>query len=440
MGMAEYLIDARKALAEFDAASVAFMSALQGNPDWLKLQPQKLEKIKRIVSDLPNRTKVIENSLSTTEKTAVDITDLQHRLETESESLASALGKLGDALEGEPLPVANNPVLTLEEHAKRVATALFPNAVEGIQDINRTLWEFRIITADFDRVFAEEEAKKRLTADQLATVRATADTIKARFDDANELLNQVTVSRQGDAKEVNDVVRKAREAMAGALKAARDRDGDAFKSFRGLLGRAEDLAHKIDGKVSDIRIPIFPTIEGLTEFNLIDASNYDRLAGVQRMALLNIAARLRSITFDTGSDDHLLSPRFGLRVFEVFPDRFYFTVEKDFLEKIEGMAKKGMFEKAPASLHKFKDGSYKQKAFSKGNLQVSYQEIKDGEHKGRFNVDADIDLYRSPLRHLFGEVLVNHLTGNTTDQFRVFKILAENKLTMLAGFDILRLA
>ena len=51
-------------------------------------------------------------------------------------------------------------------------------------------------------------------------------------------------------------------------------------------------------------------------------------------------------------------------------------------------------------------------------------------------MDADIDLYRSPLRHLFGEVLVNHLTGTTTDQFKVFDILAATKLPMVAGFAL----
>ena len=39
-------------------------------------------------------------------------------------------------------------------------------------------------------------------------------------------------------------------------------------------------------------------------------------------------------------------------------------------------------------------------------------------------------------RHLFGEVLVNHLTGTTTDQFKVFDILAATKLPMVAGFAL----
>jgi hypothetical protein len=56
--------------------------------------------------------------------------------------------------------------------------------------------------------------------------------------------------------------------------------------------------------------------------------------------------------------------------------------------------------------------------------------------QGRFNVDADIDLYRSAVRHLFGEVLVNHLTGSTTDQFRVYDILASASVKPIGRFDV----
>jgi hypothetical protein len=138
-----------------------------------------------------------------------------------------------------------------------------------------------------------------------------------------------------------------------------------------------------------------------------------------------------------------------MHVCDVFRDRIYFTVDRSFIDTVGELEKAGMFEKAPASLHKFRGGSYKQIAVNKGsqlasskrgNLQVSYQEIAGGGPNVRFNVDADIDLYRSPLRHLFGEVLVNHLTGSTTDQFKVFDILAKNDLPTIQGFDVIGLA
>jgi hypothetical protein len=52
------------------------------------------------------------------------------------------------------------------------------------------------------------------------------------------------------------------------------------------------------------------------------------------------------------------------------------------------------------------------------------------------SVDADIDLYRSPTRHLFGEVLVNHLTGSKTDQFKVWETLASRRVPPIGGFSV----
>ena len=448
MEMKEYLDNARKELNTLKGDVDNFLSTIDTDPSHLSVPSPKFKKVKEILGELPGRIGKIENSLSTTEKTAVDITDLQHRLENEADGLASALAKLGDTLEAsadKPQSAGETSLWhqaeLLEEQAKRVAMALFPNAIEGLADINRALWNFRIISADYDRVLGQEEAKTkdRLSADQFATVRSTAGRLKACFDNINELMNQLTISRQGDRHEVQSCVDQAREALKGALKTAHELDSDAFKPFRGALEAAEKLAKDINGKVDDVRVPVFPSSgDALAAISgIITEALYNELAGVQRMALLNISSRLKSITFGPGADDHLLSPGFDLKVFEVFPDRIYFTVEKAFIEKIDGLEKKGTFEKAPASLHKFKDGSYKQRESKKGNLQVSFQGIKD---TARFNVDADIDLYRSPGRHLFGEVLVNHLSGNTTDQFKVFNILAENKLPAIAGFDVIRLA
>jgi len=444
MQMEEYLKTARETLTKLDEAAEAFGSTIDSDPVLSKLPPGKRSKVKDLVADVPRRTNVVRNSLDTTEKTAVDITDLQHRLDSESDSLASTLSKLGDAME-DALRNAQDPngstagesVKLLEEQAKRVAMALFPNAIEGIEDVNRTLWNFRIISSNYSRILNAEEAKTkdRMSDAQLATVRDNANNVQARFDAVNELLNQLTISRQGSAEEVQAVVHEAREALANAIKHARARDSETFKPFRDVLGDAEKLAKDIDGKFQKIRLPVFPSSDFIgAELGSILENNvtYDSLTGVQRMALLNISARLKSIT---SGDKNLLSPSFQIHIFEVFPDRIYFRAHQSFIETVKGLQEKGEFEKAPAGLHKFNEGSYKQKTSKKGNLQVSFKRI-DAE---RYNVDADIDLYRSPLRHLFGEVLVNHLTGNLTDQFKVFAILLENALAPIPGFNVIRL-
>jgi hypothetical protein len=56
----------------------------------------------------------------------------------------------------------------------------------------------------------------------------------------------------------------------------------------------------------------------------------------------------------------------------------------------------------------------------------------------RVTVDADVDRYRAAVPHLFGEVLVNHLTGNTTDQFKVRSILDEQSIGSIGGFHLLQ--
>jgi len=457
MNITEYLKNARAEMKKLESAAAAMLSTIDTDAAIRSVQAQKLKKVKELLQALPSRTAKLENSFLTVEKTAVDITDLQNRLDDEADGLASLLSKLGDTLEKDTNnpPSAGDMLLAdqarmLEEQAKRVAMALFPNAIEGLADINRMLWNFRIISADYDRAFKQEEArtKNRLSDTQLATVRSNAARLTACFDNINALMNQFTISRQGDAKEVQSLVDRTREELRKALKAARELDQDAFKPFRGVLEAAENLAKSINKKVDEVNVPVFPASDNvLAALNdIIAADFYDGLAGVQRMALLNISSRLNSIKFGPEDDDHLLSRRFKHKVFDVYPDRIYFEVDKTFIDTIDRMKDdkgkvRAIFEKAPASLHKFKDGSYKQKQSTKGNIQVSFQEIKTGGvSTGRYRVDADIDLYRSPLRHLFGEVLVNHLTGNTTDQFRVFKTLAESSLPAIAGFNVIRLA
>ncbi|MEZ5285849.1 MAG: hypothetical protein R2712_13790 [Vicinamibacterales bacterium] len=134
---------------------------------------------------------------------------------------------------------------------------------------------------------------------------------------------------------------------------------------------------------------------------------------------------------------HLLAPHFEVRVFDVFPDRVYFTARATLIDAIEALVASRVFEPAPASLHRFRDGSFKQRQFRRGNLQVSYAagSPERPDDRERVRVDADIDLYRSPLRHLFGEVLVNHLTGSKTDQFKV-RHPASGAVPPIGAFDV----
>jgi hypothetical protein len=154
---------------------------------------------------------------------------------------------------------------------------------------------------------------------------------------------------------------------------------------------------------------------------------YDNLGGVQLFALLNILARLQHTK---ASGRSLLEGR-RLRVTAVFPDRIYGEADRSLIDDLRSDT--ATFTSAPATLHRFNEGSFKQKTFSKGNLQVCYAT----RPQNRVAIDADIDLYRSAIPHLFGEVLVNHLTGNTTDQYLVRQILDAQAVAPIGGFQLL---
>jgi len=282
-------------------------------------------------------------------------------------------------------------------------------------------------------------AGKGLTTDQIARVEQTANQVRARFDDVNELLNQLVVAGAANGPVVQSLIRQARQALSAAVREAKSKAADAYKPFHGVLKRAEGVARKIDEQFAELRVPVFPEATRLDELvGLVDATRYAELAGVERFALLNISARLRSIPLAVGGSGHLLSRQFAIRVFDVFPDRVYFTADASFITAVQALKDARVFEEAPASLHRFKDGSFKQRGAGKGNLQLSYAFGSPGQSsdRTRVRVDADIDLYRSSVRHLFGEVLVNHLTGSKTDQFKVWDILTSSRVVPIGDFDV----
>jgi hypothetical protein len=178
-----------------------------------------------------------------------------------------------------------------------------------------------------------------------------------------------------------------------------------------------------------LRIPVYPTHAGLDACcDFVAQELYEGLSGVQAFALLNILARLQATK---AAGRPLLAGR-GVKVTHVFPDRVYFEADRAIIDDLA--ADTASFQEAPASLHRFKEGSFKQTAFPKGNLQVTYA----SRPGNRVVIDADVDLYRHAVPHLFGEVLVNHLTGNTTDQFKVREILEGQSIAAIGTFELLR--
>jgi hypothetical protein len=439
--MEEYLRRANEALTDFLAVVDAFDRARANLATAGGLPQKTIDKLQEIVQRIREAAGRLRHSLDQiAAETALDVVDLQDRMEGEGASLAAALKALDEMLAKLPAgtPLGGRVLFDLEEQAGRVASAIFPNAIEGIREINRTLWDFRPIWKDYTQVLAEQitGGGRRLTSDQIAKVEEAAGRVDAQIERVNQLLNELVVG--GQTTRVQDIIRDARQTLKAAVRDARSRAAEIYKPFHGVLGRAERLAAKIDGQFAKLRVPVFPAADRLDDLKgLVAPDVYAKLTGVERFALLNITARLRSIKV-VGGADHLLSARFGIGVFEVFPDRIYFTADASFITAIKALEQARLFEEAPASLHRFKDGSYKQLDGGKGNLQVSYAKgtNENPADEKRVRVDADIDLYRSPIKHLFGEVLVNQLTGSKTDQFKVWDILAAKPVTPIGGFEV----
>jgi hypothetical protein len=442
--MDAYLDRARAALAGFGGALDDFEQGRSRLVPGPGLTVKQVDRLRDIAERLRQAVARLEHSLRQIEVTGLDVVDLQARLEGEAAALAAALSALGETLEKAPVIASSMgaTLFALEEHAERVAAGIFPNAIEGLREINRTLWDFRPLWNDYARTLATEVARtgqRRLTADQIAAVERTAEQVRARFDAVNELLNQLATTPPSDGAGVKTVVREARHALSDAIRQAKSKAADAYKPFHGVLKRAERLAGKIDEQFAKLRVPVFPDVDRLEDLQpIVDSALYARLGGVERFALLNIGSRLRSVLVGPGANEHLLAARFAIRIFDVFPDRVYFTADAAFIETVNALKTSGVFEDAPASLHRFNEGSVKQRQLKKGNLQLSYAsgspERPDDRTKVR--VDADIDLYRSPVRHLFGEVLVNHLTGSKTDQFKVWDTLVTAEVVPLGGFAV----
>jgi hypothetical protein len=447
VNMRDYLARARTALDAFDAATQALAAAAGG------AHLPILVKSRDIAAALLVATAALRTSLSLTENTVVDVADLQLRLEDQSRQLARHLKALGEAVAaatGASREAAARlaPALQdLEEQAQRVAAAIFPSAIEGVREINRTLWDMRLIWKNYGEVLDRGVKGKLagLNSKQLNAVDTTAREVLARFESVNVLMNDlVTAPLVGDGDEAAALVEQARRELMAAVRRARSKANETYKPFHGVLGRAEKLAARIAELFDDLRIPVFPPPDRLLAFaDYIDHDAYRALTGVERFALMNIGARLQSIVLGPAEGGGTLAdPRFEIRVFDVFPDRIYFTAKAEFVQTVEALAdrkrKVRVFETAPAGLHRFRQGSFKQRAGRQGNLQVSYadgtpEDPADGTH---VCVDADIDLYRGTVSHLFGEVLVNHLTGSKTDQFKVWDTLVDNKVKPIGGFDV----
>jgi hypothetical protein len=177
----------------------------------------------------------------------------------------------------------------------------------------------------------------------------------------------------------------------------------------------------------------------VVEGNGIKEDDYRELNLAEKMALLNIEAKLRETRIN-GSP--LLSYVEGVRYVAV--DRLFLFVKPELKQIIEDSAE---FASAPG--HGVPDGaadnlpahpdSWKHRTFGAGNLQLSFSALTDalpGSPDRRvYSVDADIDLSKG-IGHVF-EFLDNHLLhpGKKTDQAQVYSLLFTQNIIPYYSLD-----
>lgn len=149
---------------------------------------------------------------------------------------------------------------------------------------------------------------------------------------------------------------------------------------------------------------------------------FQALPALKKAAALNILAKMGDTP---AGDDGATVLSHVDHVYDFYQDRIYVVLAPGapLPAMLLASIQKGetRFTVAQSSLHKgFQDASFKtQEDSGRGNLQLSF----NAGNAKRVKVDADIDIYTDVLRHLFGEVFRNHLTGMKTNPYRVYQIL-----------------
>lgn len=423
------------ALGRFNGQLSTFVDRIDATPADATRMPKKvLQRLRDAAGRARTASDALAQSSVLIEQTGLDVVDMQVRLQGETASLASALATIGDDVARQHFvqQAFGDALVALDEAAQLVAAAVFPSAVQGLREVNVKLWDFeKVLWKRYTTLLTDVVRRRRITADQQAHMQAIADDVARAFDEVNTLLNDLAESRPSDARALQARLAQAPVRLTRAVGVARDRVskvGGPFTAFAPIIERSASVAASVSDLLGELTIPVFPVYESLGSCrDVITREMYEGVSGVQAFALLNILARLQATK---AAGRSLLEGR-HLTVTHVFPDRIYFEGDRSVITDVAADA---AFTSAPASLHRFKEGSFKQTTFRKGNLQLSYAS-RPGD---RVAIDADMDLYRSAIPHLFGEVLVNHLTGSSTSQFAVRDILDEQSIAAIGSFELVR--
>lgn len=431
--MATYGDRVFQALGRFHTALATFTAAVTRTPDPPRLPAKALNELQKLAGSAKAAHDALGVSIGhITAERGVDLVDMQVRLKGEAARLADSLRRIGDAVERQHFvrEAFVDELVDLHDASSLVAAALFPSAVQGLREANVKLWDFQKIQRPrYGEIMATVARQQNLSIAAQRTVEDVARRINDAFDDVNTLLNDLADSRATNVKALKTRLKQMTGGLSAAIAAAEARLDDDLKVFRPVVAASRRIAADVEKLLHRIEVPVFPSHDALGPLApAITEARYADLGGVQVFALLNIAARMQATV---AGGKPLIHPDYEIQVTQVFPDRIYFEASADLITAVG--AQNNTFTKAPASLHKFKEGSYKQHVHRTGNLQLCYAT----QASGKVMVDADIDKFRDPIPHLLGEVLVNHLTGGKTDQFDVRDILAGQNVPAIGGFTVI---
>lgn len=161
------------------------------------------------------------------------------------------------------------------------------------------------------------------------------------------------------------------------------------------------------------------------------ATRYDNLMdepeGLKLACLLNLLTAMSQIILPSKKTplDYYWEPIWDdPGHFPMQQDRFFAYADQALIQDVKDAASLGAFsrEKNPGSVHPGATLSYKQNQFDVANVQLTFHERNTSTVPGPGGatincvvIEPDIDYFKDPLAHFFGEVVPHWVTNGKTD-------------------------
>src|SRR5688500_16866336 len=256
---------ASAAIKRFNDHLSTLVKEIESTPaDPSRLPREALEELLKITARARKASDAIAHSFKLVDVTALDIVDMQVRLQGETAQLAASLRDLGKAVGRQHFirDAFDAALVAVDEAAQQLAAAIFPSAVQGLRDVNTRLWDFeKIEWKHYTDILTRAVQGNSVTPEQLAEIESIADGVARAFADVNTLLNDLAESRAADADVLKRRLDEAPMNLTAALKEADDRieqAPEALKVFKPVIKASRNVAEDVAKLLKRLTIPIFP--------------------------------------------------------------------------------------------------------------------------------------------------------------------------------------